>query len=322
MTKRMLWLIALLLAAQAAHATPTTKGGQQYIDECLANGVPRPPDWGSPLWLRRANNSILTDEFISWNQEAEVFHFISTNPEGICMALPRSTGNTITLLGIICQSKQTGKACFWDNVMNKQAFFVQKGESVPIVSTSGGRAFSGGIDLLGASGGVCTTCHLGENAFIVHPGGPLDFGDIAKPNVWYDPIVPESWPDNPGPSTLLEQIPLPAGEGSCLQCHGAGGHRFPQLSNDLEYCDLRTDDNDGLGELASAISAVRPLEPRGPSTAQRPVPGTMPPGAPGSANFLSHMTALRTACMMPPPTTPQPPAERMLTPAELYIVTD
>jgi len=31
---------------------------------------------------------------------------------GVCLAPPRSVGNDIKLLGIICLSKSTGKACF------------------------------------------------------------------------------------------------------------------------------------------------------------------------------------------------------------------
>jgi hypothetical protein len=79
----------------------TTLGGAAYINECNGAGVPTPPDWGTSQWVSRG---ILTDadEFISVPQEAEVFTHDSNTPEGLCIALPRSTGNTINLLGIIC----------------------------------------------------------------------------------------------------------------------------------------------------------------------------------------------------------------------------
>lgn len=112
--------VSELLKSYQKKPDPTARGfstmlsGQAYIDECAANGVPTPPDWGSSQWVHTGNLSD-AQEFISVTSEARVHKYTPTNTEGACIALPRVSGSTIGLLGIICLSKQTGKACFWDN---------------------------------------------------------------------------------------------------------------------------------------------------------------------------------------------------------------
>src|SRR5216683_5972296 len=86
--------------------TGTELGGAAYIDECRAAGVPIPPDWGSPQWQSQGG---LTTNFLGGN--AEVFTFQNSSPRGFCFALPRSAGNIIEALGIICQGNDTSKAC-------------------------------------------------------------------------------------------------------------------------------------------------------------------------------------------------------------------
>jgi hypothetical protein len=331
MKRNHLWLIASLLAASTAHATPTTLGGQQYVDQCRAAGVPIPPDWTSPLWIKKggldaplAPNQSPDKTFISENAFAEVFYATSSNPVGVCVALPRFTtqgGNNAVLLGIICQGKVTGNACFWDNsrdttndgVKNGRGFTIGRNQFVPIVSTTGGLSFSGGADLEGATGGACTTCHAGENAFIVHPGTALDLGDgLMKPDRWYTPIVPGPWPDNPGPSNQLDAVMLGAGDRSCLNCHGPGGHRFPQFSTELK------DENGGSaycgtgGEIDEALRLTMPAFQS---------PSSFVPAATDPA-FAKHVAAIRAACNMAPSTPPSGPMQRRLTPAELAIVLD
>lgn len=217
------------LTSAATLRSPTSLSGAAYMAACQSAGVPTPPDWGTAQWISRGT---LGQVFISTSSTAEVFTYESANPRGICFALPRSSGNTISLLGIICQGNDVGKSCYWDNQSNKNSFPIAKNTIVPIAS------FAGGADLEGGSGGVCTDCHAGNNPFIVHPGSPLDRGPIMTPNKWNDPLAPASWPQNAGPTTILEGIALSPGDGSCLACHGqSSGRRFPILSTVLPgYC--------------------------------------------------------------------------------------
>lgn len=241
--------------------TGTELGGTAYIDECRAAGVPTPPDWGSPQWQSQGG---LTTNFLGGN--AEVFTFQSASPRGFCFALPRSAGNIIGLLGIICQGNDTSKACFWDNQQNKVQFPIPKNESRLLT------AFAGGADLEGGTGGVCSDCHAGENAFIVHPGTPLDRGSVIRPNDWHEPFVVPRWPINPGPTDLLDSIALdPAVDQSCLGCHYQSfAGRFPEASRELGgYCNA---------VLKNAISL------------------TMPPGNPGDPRYRKHIDALLKAC--------------------------
>jgi len=258
----------------------TFNAGQAYINECAANGVPIPPDWGSSQWDHVGN---LTDaqEFIAVSREARVFKFESTGPEGTCIALPRFRNNgsgDIALLGIICLGKQTSKACFWDNQMNAESFTIGASESKPLSAFGGGAELAktdeGGV----TAGGVCTGCHAGENPFVMHPGTALSQdsfgGAILQADNWYDPLVHPDWPQNAGPSLA---VPAIAGIGECTGCHnqtGIGstlrGGRFPQLSNAIAgYCG---------------------------TVLEQAVEKTMPTGSPGSSDTSSHVNAMRTLC--------------------------
>lgn len=81
----------------------TTSSGVAYIGECQANGVPIPPDWGSASWVSQGPLSV---DFLQSTPSVEVFSFTSNSPAGVCLALPRSSGSTVKLLGIICMSKR------------------------------------------------------------------------------------------------------------------------------------------------------------------------------------------------------------------------
>jgi len=206
---------------------------QAYIAECLACGVPTPPDWGSPQWISEgtlANN----ETFISDNlPSVEVLKYTSTTPRGACIALPRATGtgtnDTINLLGIICLGQDTSKACFWDN---------QNGginEPFPVGTPKPLTFFEGGPGLNGGSGGECTTCHAGENPFVIHPNSVLGTASEMGDD-WYKPLVHPSWAQNEGPSNVLDGVSPQPG---CLACHTRGGAgRFPTISAQLNgaYC--------------------------------------------------------------------------------------
>lgn len=245
----------------------TQAGGPAYVEECRKAGVPIPPDWGSSQWKSKG---LLATDFLGSTPQAEIFAFETESPRGVCMALPRSTGNTISLLGIICLGTDSSKSCFWDNQRNKQQFDIPKNTAVPLSE------FAGGADLYGGSGNVCTDCHAGENPFIVHPSQPMDLGNQIIPKIWQEPLVHPNWPQNAGPTNVLQGIALNPDEDSCLACHDRPlGRRFPEVSTAIpQYCSII---------LPMAISK------------------TMPPTSPGNnASYAKHKDALLVACKQPP----------------------
>jgi hypothetical protein len=203
----------------------------------------------------------------------EVFSYDSTNPDGVCLALPRATSASadIELLGIICMGKATGKACFWDNQIAQQQTPIKRGQPAELL-----KSFSGGPELDGGTGGICTSCHAGENPFVIHPrtalGMPALKGLRLKPDNFYQPLVSSAWPQSPGPSNILDGIDS---VGSCSDCHnrvGSGG-RFPKLSKELPgYC----------GTIL-------------PNAVKR----TMPPGSPNDPDYFLHVKVLMEACNSP-----------------------
>jgi len=272
-----------------ALVTPAT--GQAYIGLCRQNGVPIPPDWGTAQWVKQGN---LTSVFISNNLQAEVYTSKSTSPEGMSVALPRYDGDRIELLGIISIGKQSGNVCFWDNQTGNPLspqFFPQRGQVVPI------DMFGGGASLLPNVGGRCSSCHAGENPYIVHPATVL--GQLKTSGLptfadrYYEPFIPAGFPENPVPTPITAG---PASAGSCSGCHFAGGPggRFPELSADVaEYC----------GILSRAFAG-------GTTSLGMPIAPTMPPSNPGSQSNEPQPVALLQQCryfvsQTPPPTTVQ-----------------
>jgi hypothetical protein len=249
--------------------TTTSSSGQQYINECAADKVPIPPSWGTSSWVNRGRMPFV---FISAGMPADVYTFTSSSPRGVCIALPRRSGNTIPLLGIICQGQDTSKACFWDNKhTGNPPPTITDGQVVPLST------FLGGGDLVGNGGGTCTDCHAGENPYIVHPGTPLDLGpSLLRANSWVNPLVSPAWPQNRRPGRDLDVVALvQPPDGSCLTCHNKNlGNRFPKLDTRLPgYC----------GTIA-AQAMTR----------------TMPPGAVGSAAYQKHRDAFTAACNQAP----------------------
>jgi len=255
----------------------TSSGGQAYIDECKAAGVPTPPKWGTSQWKPRGE---LTSEFLDPSLKAEVYTFQSSSPEGMCIALPRSSGNNIKLLGIICLGKATSNVCFWDNQKSingtVQNYDIPLGTQVSITS-----GFRGGGDLVASAGGMCTDCHSGENPYVLHPGTKLGQPNLdglpLRGDSWYKPMVRADWLQNAGPSTVLDGVNSP---GKCTNCHTQGfAGRFPVMSTSTPgYCSV---------VLENAIAR------------------TMPPGGTGGVDYSPHINALRNACRNPPP---QPPS--------------
>jgi len=190
---------------------------------------------------------------------AEVRVFVSDSPVGVCVALPRYLDDSlqeITLDGAICLGQVSSKVCIWDNQMPitkpdgtiaVEGFLFSTNDLIPIGVPDlkidpKGRFQAGGAEIEFGTGGVCTSCHAGENPFIVHPradlGGGLLMGRLGKPPLnlptfptnRYDPLVGSSWPQN---NASMNGSLVP---GSCSSCHekdGSGG-RFPLLSTDLK----------------------------------------------------------------------------------------
>lgn len=255
----------------------TMLSGQDYIDECKAAGVPIPPRWGSPLWEEVGQ---LDDEFIIEWSVAKVYKYEPSVTEGACIALPRigllGFGG-IDALGIICLSKQTSKACFWDNQRpvspgsdELEVFSIGTDEDVELSE------FAGGAGLLNSANGICTDCHSGENPYVIHPGTALGMPDLGSLQInsddWYEPLVHPSWPQNAGPINILENLP---GAGDCTSCHYQGyAGRFPRISARIRgYC---------IDVLDKAVAR------------------TMPPGNPGDPAYFPHAAVLQGLCDIEP----------------------
>jgi hypothetical protein len=276
-----------------------TVSGDDYRALCQSRGVPVPPDFGpgSP-WVSKGTYTgtdamptppggapKLPQLFILSQWSAEVLAYESAAPQGLCVALPRyDTGDTVRLDGIICLGQSDPldpggrpKACFWDNQdASGNPFEFRRGTAQAISQWAGGAA------LVGGTGGECTTCHAGENPYIIQ-GTPLgSLGPLATAPKWHDPIVGSAWIQNPGP---MNSPP------SCSGCHGTAGApafagRLPHISSDLVefpgaagYCDA----------VLKAAVGVRPLPPAGSSILN--VPPTMPAGSPGSLACTPNLPA-------------------------------
>ncbi|MGJ0508152.1 MAG: hypothetical protein ACR652_13705 [Methylocystis sp.] len=224
-----------------------------YSAQCKAAGVPVPPDWDGNLnsavnsvspngWKNEGllSTSYLTQPGQFPHRRTMVFsHASTTAPAGLCIALPIQqdtvgTPNVIDALGIICQglsttgdpAKSNSKACFWDNNGNVTLMV-----NAPYKISS--NKFLAPPHL--PDDNQCTDCHAGENAFITHPGSPIqkakdDFNNSTTPNFtsqnnWYAPMVQPTWPTNP------EAKAYPDGNGICGGCHNANdAGRLPNVS--------------------------------------------------------------------------------------------
>jgi len=240
---------AIILGHSPSFAETALPGGEAYVQQCVDAGVPRPPVWNyedawhernGSKWKRATTSTADTLEtlFISASLTAEVFYY---NPaeygdpgEGVCVALPRSQfsgrlpsdgpPDYIALLGVICQGKVTGKACFWDNGSSWQSGGVDADQTLIFGNGPPETAFVGGNELA-AGGDVCTDCHSGENVYIILPNTVFSVVTNLMHHAWYDPIVASTWAMNAGPSSIFS----PSGTSSCLAYdrQGAPGGRFP-----------------------------------------------------------------------------------------------
>lgn len=178
-----------------------------YVADCRASRVPIPPDWGNAQWLFRRDLEPQYD-FLSGGG-TKVYTYNDVN--GVCFALPRSSSG---LMGIICQSESTGKACFWDNIDSTTGRRVDWRTSPVVIAN-----LQNGSDLAEN----CTECHRGKNVFLIHPGSALDVPLDIDPSIRYTPIGQSAW-SNPGPLFSSPGI-------ACYTCH-----EIPVPSR--SYCDV------------------------------------------------------------------------------------
>jgi hypothetical protein len=228
-------LIELGLVGKTQQALRDVPGGREYRALCREKGVPPPPDWLKRQGMTRSDwqyEGELNTNFLRFGTPTEVWSFRSTSPAGTCIALPRfQSSDLISAAGIICLGTDTGNACFYDKAG------LDPNADYPIDEFQAGATLQGG--------GICTDCHAGENPFIVHPAEPLNLGSAIRAPIWHVPLVKPSWPQNPGPMGILDQLELPPGEQECSQCHVAGfAGRFPDVL---------------ALNLATPVSATNPL---------------------------------------------------------------
>ena len=250
-------------------------GALAYIEECRDADVPIPPDWGTPGWGLEVEPTddylnagmLLEGVFAAPGYEVRVWTYESQSPPGVCIALPRWSGNRIALLGIICLGTESSNACFWDQAPARPGEpravldpVDARGQVVPLEQFVSGPELARGWD-----GGTCSDCHAGENPFVVHPYTPL--ADSAQTaGRWYRPLVDASWPQNPGPTNLLAGVTVEEGMRACTECHfreSAG--RFPEVSGGQlpNYC---------VTVLKSAIRrSMPPLGPPWPDPTPNPL---------------------------------------------------
>ena len=140
----------------------TPRSHQEYCAACLAEGVPEPPAFDSGQWVSKG---AVASQFTS-SPVKDILVYESSSPAGICVALPRGSGATIELLGVICQSQSTGRACFWDNASNTGDLFASAGARLTAtdIRTLDIAQFRNG-DQLHEN---CTNCHRGGNVYLIH----------------------------------------------------------------------------------------------------------------------------------------------------------
>jgi hypothetical protein len=241
-------------------------GGPEYVRACAAAGVPIPPPVFTAGWN---NRGAIVNSFLYPTYASEVMHFQSSSPEGACLGLPRypAGSDSAEVFGLICVGKQSRNVCFFDN---PRGTHFQR--NVPV----GIDEFVGGIDLVANNQGVCTDCHAGEDPYVIHPDNPPFVGITSDimPIGWYRPLVDATWPQNPGPTSVLDAV---SSTQRCDSCHRVGSAgRFPDASSN---------------ELGGWCGVVFGTAIGGGAT------NTMPPAGLGpQSDYANHIQAIRDMC--------------------------
>ncbi|SLN51679.1 hypothetical protein ROG8370_02289 [Roseovarius gaetbuli] len=188
---------------------PAPKGALAlgYTKRCRDAGVPifPPLPLAAPPWKRLKD--LPKDKIFNAPDYNPVQVWQFKTEKGTCIALPRfnkDDGTQIQEIGFICQSKATGKACFWAAQDKKT------GKRLTTPAELRGKKpedLRGGDDLALN----CTGCHRGENVFIAFPGTSLE-GASEFPDKRYGPVpVRQKGWENDGKVALTDT--------GCGQCH-------------------------------------------------------------------------------------------------------
>jgi len=239
-----------------------------YVQDCDKKKVPIPPPWGDPAWSKQTT---LPAKFVAASRPSyrtEIWTYENSN--GICIALPRidvspPPPDEIMLMGIICQSKLTEYACFWDNI-DKNAI------GTPPPKLTGAALIGKGPSDLQDGNSLqenCTNCHRGDNVFLVYPGTDLELGGDAGGNAPpYKPI--SSQPAWRNPARTIKPL------ADCTACH-----ELPALT--LEYC--RTVLKKSLAPTPAGQTAPPPTMPP-------------PPDKWDDKDYKADVIKLQQACFM------------------------
>jgi hypothetical protein len=181
------WFLFSYCAKASDAKTFNVNADTPYMASCRAQGVPIPPDWAETgtAWVKQGNLNTNGggSNLLQGATDAFVWTYTDPTVRGACIALPRGSGATGSLAGIICQGAVTGKACFWDNQLkiDPTAILGWAGKKLEIAKLVDGINFAAG----GNVGGRCTSCHSGNNVFLISPDdstwakvlrGPLNGG--------------------------------------------------------------------------------------------------------------------------------------------------
>lgn len=229
-----------------------------YIRNCRSNSVPIPPNWPDSGWVNRRTLP-LEYNFLNSGTNTEVWTYEAPAGAGLCYALPRQDGTgLINLVGIICQSQTTGKACFWDNIDATTGIRIEGvGITLRINRLKDGSNLAEN----------CTDCHRGRNAFIIHPSTSLGIPANRSPNIRYTPIGKPTW-SNPPPLAEF-------GSGACSGCH--------EIAEPTPgYCRI----------LRQAAEKTMPEIKRRPPTPETGPAGWDRPREP----YRAHLSYLKTRC--------------------------
>ena len=218
---------AKVTTARASILYPARQQGDTvYMANCRRHNVPVPPDWeeSGTAWQVQGNLGNGTNLL---NPGEDAFVWTYGGPvRGGCIVLPRQSG----LAGIICQSAMTGYACFWDNKLRIDG---------PDASDIGWKNKRLIISELQDGDNLkenCTSCHRGNNVFLISPDDPtwttlLRSPLVTTPGSTFTSRVEKSLEMKDGhpryipfSSKATWKNEFRAGGGACAQCH-----EFPEL---------------------------------------------------------------------------------------------